>query len=147
MSPGQKRNILFYIKSHPTQMGAVEVEAFLIFLAKEGNVSSSTQYQALNALQFLYRNVLHIGLPVKLNALRAKRSEHLPPVFSKDETIRVLSGVQGLHQLMAQLLYGCGLRLMECMRLRVRIIDFEQTPIIIREGKGENDRATMLQPA
>lgn len=125
-------------------MGVAEVEAFLTYLAKEGNVSSSTQNQALNALLFLYRNVLQIDLPVPLHALRAKRSEHLPTVLSKDEVARLLSGMQGLHQLMAKLLYGCGLRLMECIRLRVKDIDFEQFQIIVREGKGEKDRATML---
>lgn len=139
-----KRFILFHNKRHPAEMGAAEVEAFLTYLAKEGNVSSSTQNQALNAMLFLYRNVLQIDLPVPLHALRAKRSEHLPTVLSKDEVARLLSGMQGLHQLMAKLLYGCGLRLMECMRLRVKDIDFEQSQIIIREGKGEKDRATML---
>jgi integron integrase len=125
-------------------MGAAEIEAFLTHLAKDENVSSSTQNQALNALLFLYRNVLQLDLPVPLHALRAKRSEHLPTVLSKDEVARVLSGMQGLHQLMVKLLYGCGLRLMECMRLRVKDIDFEQSQIIVREGKGEKDRATML---
>ncbi len=125
-------------------MGAAEIEAFLTHLAKDENVSSSTQNQALNALLFLYRNVLQLDLPVPLHALRAKRSEHLPTVLSKDEVARVLSGMQGLHQLMVKLLYGCGLRLMECMRLRVKDIDFEQSQIIVREGKSEKDRATML---
>ena len=139
-----KRYILFHNKRHPAEMGVVEIEAFLTYLAKEGNVSSSTQNQALNALLFLYRNVLQIDLPVKLHALRTKRSEHLPTVLSKDEVMRVISGMQGLQQLMAQLLYGCGLRLMECLRLRVKDIDFEQYQIIVREGKGDKDRATML---
>jgi hypothetical protein len=107
-----RRYILFHNKRHPVEMGAEEIGAFLTHLVKEGNVSSSTYNQALNALLFLYRNVLHIDLPVPLQALRAKRSEHLPTVLSKDEVMRVLSGMQGLHQLMAQLLYGCGLRLM-----------------------------------
>ena len=125
-------------------MGAAEIEAFLTHLAKDENVSSSTQNQALNALLFLYRNVLQLDLPVPLHALRAKRSEHLPTVLSKDEVARVLSGMQGLHQLMVKLLYGCGLRLMECFHLRVNDIDFEHSQIIVREGKGEKDRATML---
>ncbi len=139
-----RRYILYHNKRHPAEMGAAEIEAFLTYLAKEGYVSSSTQNQALNALLFLYRNVLQIDLPVPLHALRAKRSEHLPTVLSKDEVARVLAGMQGLHQLMAKLLYGCGLRLMECLRLRVKDIDFEQSQIIVREGKGEKDRATML---
>jgi len=139
-----RRYILFHNKRHPADMGAAEIEAFLTHLAKDENVSSSTQNQALNALLFLYRNVLQMDLPIPLHALRAKRSEHLPTVLSKDEVVRVLSGMQGLHQLMVKLLYGCGLRLMECMRLRVKDIDFEQSQIIVREGKGEKDRATML---
>lgn len=139
-----KRYILFHNKRHPAEMGAGEIEAFLTHLAKEGNVSSSTQNQALNALLFLYRNVLQIDFPVAIHALRAKRSEHLPTVLSKDEVTRVISNMQGLHQLMAKLLYGSGLRLMECMRLRVKDIDFAQSQIIVREGKGEKDRATML---
>jgi len=139
-----KRYILFHNKRHPAEMGATEIEAFLTHLAKDENISSSTQNQALNALLFLYRNVLQIDLPVPLHALRAKRSEHLPTVLSKDEVARLLSGMRGLHQLMAKLLYGCGLRLMECMRLRVKDIDFEQFQIIVRQGKGEKDRATML---
>jgi len=106
-----KRYILFHNKRHPAEMGATEIEAFLTHLAKDENVSSSTQNQALNALLFLYRNVLQIDLPVPLHALRAKRSEHLPTILSKDEVVRLLSGMRGLHQLMAKLLYGCGLRL------------------------------------
>ena len=142
-----KRFILFHNKRHPSEMGVAEVEAFLTYLAKEGNVSSSTQNQALNAILFLYRNVLQIDLPVPLHALRAKRSKHLPTVLSKVEVAKLLSGMQGLHQLMAKLLYGCGLRLMECMRLRVKDIDFEQSQIIVREGKGEKDRAPCCRPA
>lgn len=125
-------------------MGVAEIEAFLTHLTKDEHVSASTQNQALNALLFLYRNVLQIDTPVSIHALRAKRSEHLPTVLSKDEVARVLAGMHGLHQLMGKLLYGCGLRLMECLRLRVKDIDFEQSQIIVREGKGEKDRATML---
>lgn len=139
-----KRFILFHNKRHPAEMGAAEIEAFLTHLAKDENVSASTQNQALNALLFLYRNVLQMDIAIPIHALRAKPCEYLPTVLSKDETIRVLTGMQGLHQLMAKLLYGCGLRLMECMRLRVKDIDFEQSQIIVREGKGEKDRATML---
>ena len=139
-----RRYILFHNKRHPAEMGAVEIETFLTHLAKEDNVSASTQNQALNALLFLYRSVLKIDLAIPIHALRAKRSEHLPTVLSKEETAQVLSGVQGLHQLMAKLLYGSGLRLMECLRLRVKDIDFEQSQIIVREGEDEKDRATML---
>jgi integron integrase len=139
-----KRYILFHNKRHPAEMGAPEIEAFLTHLAQDENVAASTQNQAFNALLFLYRNVLHIELDVPINALRAKRSQHLPTVLSKDEAARVLAGLQGLHQLMAKLLYGSGLRLMECLRLRVKDIDFEQYQIVVRAGKGEKDRVTML---
>jgi integrase len=124
--------------------GAPEIEAFLSHLAQEGHVSASTQNQAFNALLFLYRNVLHIELDAPIHALRAKRSQNLPTVLTKNEVNQVLGGIQGLHQLMARLLYGCGLRLMECLRLRVKDIDFEQRQIVVREGKGEKDRLTML---
>jgi integron integrase len=139
-----KRYILFHNKRHPAEMGVLEIEVFLSHLAQEANVSASTQNQAFNALLFLYRNVLQIELAAPIHALRAKRAQHLPTVLSKTEVNQVLSGMQGLHQLMARLLYGCGLRLMECLRLRVKDIDFEQSQIIVREGKGEKDRPTML---
>jgi len=124
-----KRYFLFHNKRHPAEMGAAEVEAFLTHLAKDENVSASIQNQALNALLFLYRNVLQKDLAIPIHALRAKTSEHLPTVLSKEETARILSGMQGLHQLMVKLLYGSGLRLMESMRLRVKDIDFEQSQI------------------
>jgi integron integrase len=139
-----KRYILFHNNRHPAEMGAPEIEAFLSHLAQEANVSASTQNQAFNALLFLYRNVLQIELATPIHALRAKRAQHLPTVLSKTEVNQVLSGMQGLHQLMARLLYGCGLRLMECLRLRVKDIDFEQSQVMVREGKGEKDRLTML---
>jgi integron integrase len=139
-----KRYILFHNKHHPAEIGAPEIEAFLSHLAQHENVAASTQNQAFNALLFFYRNVLHIELDVPINALRAKRAQHLPTVFSKDEAARVLAGMQGIPQLMAKLLYGCSLRLMECLRLRIKDIDFAKNQIIVREGNGENDRVTML---
>jgi integron integrase len=139
-----KRYILFHNKRHPSEMGAPEIEAFLSHLAQEGNVSASTQNQAYNALLFLYRNVLHIEFTGPILALRAKRGQYLPTVLSKNEVNQVLNGMQGLYQLMAQLLYGSGLRLMECLRLWVKDFDFEQSQIVVREGKGEKDRLTML---
>ena len=139
-----KRYILFHNKRHPAEMGALEIEAFLSHLAQEANVSASTQNQAFNALLFLYRNVLQIELAIPIHALRAKRAQHLPTVLSKTEVNQVLSEMQGLHQLMTRLLYGCGLRLMECLHLRVKDIDFEQSQVVVREGKGEKDRLTML---
>jgi integron integrase len=105
---------------------------------------ASTQNQAFNALLFLYRNVLQIELATPIHALRAKRAQHLPTVLSKTEVNQVLNGIQGLHQLMARLLYGSGLRLMECLRLRVKDIDFEQSQVVVCEGKGEIDRLTIL---
>jgi integrase len=105
-----RRYILFHNNRHPAEMGAVEIESFLTHLVKEGSVSASTQNQALNALIFLYRSVLKIDLVIPIHALRAKRSERLPTVLSKEETAQVLSGMQGLHQLMAKLLYDSGLR-------------------------------------
>lgn len=139
-----KRYILFHNKRHPAEMGAPEIEAFLSHLAKGANVSASTQNQAFNALLFLYRNVLHVDLEAPIQALRAKRAQHLPTVLSKGEVTQILNSMQGIHKLMAQLLYGCGLRLMECLRLRVKDIDFEQSQIVVRDGKGEKDRLTML---
>jgi integron integrase len=139
-----KRYILFHNKRHPAEMGAPEIEAFLSHLAHVGNASASTQNQAFNALLFLYRNVLYIEFTGPIHALRAKRAQHLPTVLSKCEVNQALNGMQGFHQLMAQLLYGCGLRLMECLRLRVKDIDFAQSQIVVREGKGEKDRLTML---
>jgi site-specific recombinase XerD len=105
-----RRYILFHNKRHPATMGAPEIEAFLTHLAKNDNVSSSTQNQDFNALLFLYRNVQHIELNAPVHALRAKRSQNLPTVLSKGDTALVLSGMQGLHQLMAKLLYGSGLQ-------------------------------------
>jgi len=139
-----KQYILFHNQRHPAEMGAAEIESFLTHLAKNENASASTQNQAMNALLFLYRNVLQIDLSIPIHALRAKRSVQLPVVLSKEETARVLSGMQGLHQLMARLLYGSGLHLMECLRLRVKDIDFEGSQIIVREGEGEIDRLTLL---
>ncbi|MHB0987805.1 MAG: integron integrase [Bellilinea sp.] len=139
-----KRYILFHNKRHPAEMGVPDIEAFLTHLAQDENVAASTQNQAFNALLFLYRNVLHVELDAPIQALRAKRAQHFPTVLSKDEATRVLAGLQGLHQLMARLLYGSGLRLMECLRLRVKDIDFEQSQIVVRQGKGEKDRLTML---
>jgi len=106
-------------------------------------VAASTQTQALSALLFLYREVLHQELG-NVDALRANKPKCLPTVLTRDETLRVLGGMKGVHQLMAKLLYGSGLRLMECVRLRVKDIDFAQHQIIVRDGKGEQDRVTVL---
>ncbi len=138
-----KRYIFFHDVRHPAEMGAAEVEAFLTHLAVKENVAASTQNQALSALLFLYREVLHQDLG-PIDALRAKKPKRLPTVLTKEEVHRVLGHLSGIHQLMAKLLYGSGLRLMECLRLRVKDLDFAQRAILVRDGKGEKDRVTML---
>jgi integron integrase len=138
-----RRYILFHDKRHPDQMSAPEIQAFLLHLACERNVSASTQNQALSAILFLYRQVLHKEIePILLSS--AKRPERLPTVLSREETLRVLNQMNGLFKLMAQILYGSGLRLMECARLRVKDIDFQYKTITVRDGKGEKDRVTPL---
>lgn len=139
-----KRFIFFHGKQHPRNLGAGEVEAFLSHLATEGSVSASTQNQALSALLFLYREVLGIVLPWMDTMVRAKKPQRLPVVLNRSEVTLVLERMDGTYSLMARLLYGTGMRLMECCRLRVKDIDFGQREILIREGKGAKDRVTML---
>ena len=142
-----KRFILYHGKRHPREMGAEEVEAFLTHLATAGQVSASTQNQAVSALLFLYREILGIQLPWLDNVIRAKKPQRLPTVLSKNEVSRVLERMDGNYGLMARLLYGTGMRLMECCRLRVKDIDFDRAEIMIRDGKGAKDRVTMLPDA
>ena len=125
-----KRYILFHGKKHPKDLDKAEIEAFLTYLAKDRNVSSSTQNQAFNALLFLYRDVLKVYIDFEISAIRAKRSVRLPVVMTKDETLKVITFLAGINQLIAKLLYGSGLRLMECLRLRVKDIYFYE--IIVR---------------
>ncbi len=139
-----KRFILFNGKRHPIEMGAAEVEAFLSHLAVEGKVSASTQNQALSALLFLYKEVLAVDLPWLDNVVRAKRPQRLPCVLTRTEVRGVLTRMSGIYGLMANLLNGTGMRLMECVRLRVKDVDFERGEILIRDGKGAKDRVTML---
>lgn len=139
-----RRYILFHGKRHPRAMGTPEVEIFLTHLAARAKVAASTQNQALNALLFLYNQVLQKPLEGPIQALRARRRKPLPVVLSQKEVQRLLDSMQGLNQLMAQLLYGSGLRISECMRLRVKDLDFDQKQIIVRDGKGAKDRITML---
>lgn len=139
-----KRFILFHGKRHPREMGASEVEAFLTHLAVDGNVSSSTQNQALSALLFLYREVLEMDLPWLKDVVRAKLPQRLPVVLSRQEVKSVLDNMSGVYHLLAMLLYGTGMRLMECIRLRVKDVDFERGEILVRNGKGAKDRVTML---
>ena len=139
-----RRFILFQDKKHPRDMGAPEVEAFLTHLAVVGNVAAATQNQALSALLFLYREVLAIDLPWLDNVTRAKRPQRMPVVLTREETHAVLDRMSGVYGLMARLLYGTGMRLMECVRLRVKDVDFARREILIRDGKGAKDRVTML---
>lgn len=139
-----KRFIFFHGKRHPAGMGKQEVSQFLSDLAVRQHVSASTQNQALSALLFLYRHVLDVDLGWIENVERAKPSHHLPVVLTKQEVKALLGTLQGVHWLMASLLYGAGLRLMECLRLRVKDIDFQTNQIVVREGKGSTDRMTIL---
>lgn len=142
-----KRYIYFHGKRHPRDLGAPEVEAFLSDLAVTGGVSASTQNQALSALLFLYREVLEVQLPWLDNVTRAKPSQRLPVVLTPAEVRAVLDRMDGVYGLMARLLYGTGMRLMEGVRLRVKDVDFGRNEILIRDGKGAKDRVTMLPAA
>jgi integron integrase len=142
-----KRFIFFHNKKHPLQMGQQEVTQFLSALAVEKRVSASTQSQALSALLFLYRDVLDQELPWLHDVVRAKRPQRLPVILSRTEVRDLLDHLQGEKWLMATLLYGTGLRLMECLRLRVKDVDFARNHITVREGKGNKDRLTMLPTA
>ena len=125
-------------------MGRSEIEAFLTYLAVNRKVSASTQNQAFSALLPLYREVLSKDLDFPIDSVRAKRPKRLPTVLTKDEVLKVIGCLSGIPQLMAKLLYGSGLRLMECVRMRVKDIDFAQHQIIVRDGKGMDDRVTTL---
>ncbi|MFP7755680.1 integron integrase [Thermodesulfobacteriota bacterium B35] len=143
--------IVRYIKfhggrTHPREMGAEHVERFLSHLAVQGRVSVSTQRQALNALVFLYRRVLFLPLE-GIAPARAKRARRPPVVLTSEEVQRLFLQMSGTHLLMAQLLYGSGLRLMECIRLRIKDVDFGQRKIYVRGGKGGKDRVTVLPPS
>jgi integron integrase len=139
-----RRYIVFHGRRHPVEMGAPEVTRFLSALAVEGSVAASTQNQALSALLFLYRDVLEVTLPWLDEVVRAKRPARLPVVLTRDEVRRVLDGLQGVPRLMACLLYGAGLRVLECCHLRVQDVEFGANRIVVRGGKGDKDRATML---
>ena len=132
-------------RRHPREMGAKEVEAFLTRLATQGNVAAATQNQAWSALLFLYRVVLEIELPWMGEVVRAKRPRRLPVVLSQEEVARVLVAMsEGLSGLMARLLYGTGMRLMECLRLRIKDVDLARKEICVRSGKGGRDRRVPL---
>ena len=139
-----RRFIVFHGKRHPREMGGAEVERFLSSLAVEGGVAVSTQNQALAALLFLYKKVLRIELPAMEALVRAKRPMRLPVVLSREEVTLVLNRMDGETRLMALLLYGAGLRLLECARLRVKDLDLSRSQIFVRDSKGLKDRATVL---
>ena len=144
--------ILQYVKfyggqTHPRDLGKNEVERFLSYLTEKKNVATATQKQALNALVFLYKKVLDIDLGEGIAPTQSKRRRNLPTVLTSEEVSRLLDQLQGRHALMAKLLYGGGLRLMECVRLRVKDVDFGQGRIFIRNGKGGKDRSVILPDA
>ncbi len=139
-----KRFILYHKKTHPAQMNTPEIEAFLTHLAVEKNVAPSTQNQAFSAILFLYQQVLRLELAAPINAVRAKKPQRLPTVMSRAEVKRLMSHLPERYRLPAQLMYGSGLRLMETIRLRLKDIDFEQLTLIVRSGKGNKDRVTIL---
>jgi integron integrase len=140
-----KRYILFHNKQHPKDMGKVEIEKFLTDLAINRNVSPTTQNQAFNAILFLYRNVLEIDVSdYNISAMRAKNKKHIPVVLTKDEVNKVLFNTSGVYKMMLSLLYGCGLRMNELLRLRVKDIDFGFNNIYIWDSKSEKDRVVPL---
>lgn len=136
--------VLFHHKQHPKDLGHKDLERFLNYLASERRVSASTQSQALNALVFLYRHVLRLELEWMEQLDRAKPKRTLPVVLTPDEVRRVLGQIDGVPRLMAELIYGTGLRVLECVSLRVLDIDFEARHIVVRSGKGAKDRTTLL---
>jgi integron integrase len=152
MSRSTEKSYLYYIldyiyfhnKRHPQEMGVDEIRTYLSHLATHKNVAASTQNIALSALLFLYRQVFKSDLPDIDNIERARRPKRLPVVLNRNEVQMILALVDGVEGLFLQLLYGTGMRLMEGLRLRVKDVDFERKEIIIRDGKGEQDRMTML---
>jgi len=139
-----KRFILFHNKRHPEEMGAEEIRAFINNLATKLYVSSSTQNQALQSILFLYKNVLKKEIEFIKEIKRAKRIKHLPTVFSRNEATKIINTLNGVPKLLVCLLYGTGMRISEVLRLRVKDIDFEMNQIVVRDGKGEKDRITVL---
>jgi integron integrase len=139
-----KRFILFHNKRHPLEMSEQEIRQFLSHLAANENVAASTQNVALSAILFLYRDVLKKELPFITDIEWSKRPAKLPLVFTREEVRAILSRLTGINYLMGSLLYGSGLRLIECLRLRVKDLDFQYHQITVREGKGGKDRITML---
>ncbi len=142
-----RRFIIFHHKKHPSTMGAPEITSFLSWLATGQRVSSSTQNQALSSLLFLYRHVLRIEVDAIEQVPRAKLPHRIPVVLSREEVGKVFKNIQGPMWMVVALLYGAGLRLQECLELRVKDLDFDRHEIVVRRGKGQKDRRTMLPVA
>jgi len=142
-----RRFIIYHDKRHPNELGAREVQQFLDHLARDRGVSASTQNQALAALVFLYNDVLAVRLEKQLTLVRAQRPERIPVVLTPSEVTTLLAELRGPPLLMASLLYGAGLRLLECARLRIKDVDFERHEIRVRDGKGQKDRIVPLPAA
>ena len=138
-----RRYILFHHKRHPEEMGAQEVKAFLDYLVVSRNVAANTQRTALNALVFLYKRFLKRDF-MDIKIVHAKKQRRVPVVFSHKEAMAVINQLEGVQQLIVQLLYGCGLRINEALRLRVQDIDFDMEMVVVRGGKGNKDRRTLL---
>ena len=139
-----KQFIIFNGKRHPSELGKADIERYLSHLAMNKNVAVSTQSQALNAIVFLYKKVLDLPIANDLSPVRSKKAVRLPVVLSQTEMAKLLSAMSGTNLLMARLMYGGGLRLMELVRLRVKDVDFNNGYIIVRDGKGGGDRSTLL---
>jgi integron integrase len=142
-----KRYLQFHNFRHPAEMATAEINQFLSHLAVQGQVSASTQNQAFSALLFLYQRVLKVDPGRITGVIRANRPKRLPVVLSREEVARVLDKLTGVYHLVGLLLYGSGLRLLECLRLRVKDIEWDLGQILVREGKGDKDRRTMLPVA
>ena len=142
-----RRYIVFHKKVHPSTIGASEISAFLTWLAVDQHVSASTQNQALSALLFLYKDVLAIEIGAVPPVVRARTPERLPVVLSREEIGAILKQVTGTMRLIVMLLYGTGVRIEECVDLRVKDLDFDRHQIVVRQGKGRKDRVTMLPSA
>lgn len=142
-----RRYIRFHRNRHPRDMGAPEITSFLTSLATEGNVAASTQNQALNAILFLYRKVLRVDLPWMADVVRARKPSRLPIVMTPNEVGALLAQLDGTYWLIASLLYGSSVRPMECLTLRVKDIEISRRQILVRRGKGNKDRVTVLPTA
>jgi integron integrase len=139
-----RRFVWFHKRQHPRELAGPEIEAFLTALAVENKVSASTQNQALAALLFLYRDVLEVDLPWLANVIRAKRPQHLPVVLTREEVKEVMARLHGTVWLVVSLLYGAGMRVTECLQLRVKDVELVRRELVIRDAKGQKDRVTVL---